>query len=157
MSNVSPDPMAESISTLSPAEARLQTLLGFLEEYNKAMSPGVPISARDGAEWQRRLWQRLQLVLRTEESEFIRQYQALLEFVATHRNGAFKMPLPFRFPEHVQLTPVELLNYQRLVTLIVQTANPLTRMKNLEQMHLPSLLSKFSGAIADRVSAFYSL
>jgi hypothetical protein len=149
--------MNATVNNIDPAQSRLHTLMSFLESYDHAMRPGAMITSTDGAGWQRRLYQTLMRTLKADSNEFIQQYQAILQYVHTHPDGAFRNPLPFRFPEHVALSPEELLNFQRLLQLILLTANPMTRLNNLRQTHLPATLSKFQGAIADKITAFYSL
>lgn len=138
-----------------PVDSRIATILSQLEDYNREMSPGLPISSEDGARWQKRLYTIIIDTLRLPDEAFIRTWDALLVFAHRKRGESFRSPLPFRFPEHVALTRREYKNFQRLVHLITLTSNPSTRIASLKQVSIDSTVKELTGAQADKIRAFY--
>lgn len=143
------------VLNINPEQSRLETLGGELEEYAKAMAPGKPVTTAEGAAWQRRLYNTIVNILKTEGQEFYAQYGLLLSFAHAQRDGCFRNPLPYRFAESIPMSAKDRLNFQRMLRLIMLTANPATRMINLKQASLPILLKNLPGAYAERVYAFY--
>ena len=144
---------------INPEQSRLLALSRVLEEYARAMAPGMPIDTEEGAAYQKRLYRTILGVLKQEGPEFVSQYSMLLNFVHANSDttGAFYRHYPNRFQEMVQLDKTERLVFQRLIRLITLTANPATRLLNLKQISLPVLTAGLRSDQADRVIAFYTI
>lgn len=144
-----------AINPNDPVESRIATIISQLTDYNKAMGPSQPIDSVTGAKYQKRLYNIMIDALRFPMADFIRIWDALLTFVHKHRTESFKIPGPFRFPESIPMTRRESKNFQRLILLVVKTANPATRAANLRQLSLDSTVQDLTGAQADKLRAFY--
>lgn len=156
MSTESNNLMKNTIAPDPAADARLVTLMGQLDEYAVAMAPGIPMGSEDGAKWQKRLNDRIWLVLRMQGEEFWKGWEALLAFVHRHRDGVFSNQYPYRFPEYLPMSPKDAQNFQRLILLLQRTANPATRAAQLSQLNMVTLLKDLKGPISDKLRAFYN-
>lgn len=126
-----------------------------LQRYLKGMRPGSPIGARDGAKLQQVLYRTIQLTLNQEGSDFAGFYGDLLKTVKEHRDGAFHERYAFRFMDHVQLTPVERRNFERLLHLMITTCDPTTRKQALKQVDMTAAISGLSQDVQQKLQEYY--
>lgn len=138
----------------------LDTLTQRFEVYSKAMGVGVPVSASDGAQQQAFLWNSIiRYVLSQERKEFVALYGELLKWFCEHRNGMLSRKMAFRFIPVTKLGAAERKNLERLLNLLIATADPNTRKLALTQINLKSTLSGFAhdSPLQRRVMAFYGV
>ena len=141
-----------------------QHLARALEDYTEAMRPGKPITAENGAREQLKLWRAIQGVLTKNGSEFVKGWSDLLAYVAKHkrqdngRDGVFGERYIYRFFDNVRLSSGERRNFERMLNLILTTADPRSRQLTLKQVDLKSTLAGMADEnVRQKVIGFYQV
>lgn len=127
-----------------------------LDKYINIMQPGQSHSGNEGAVAQVKLYRAIRAVLRTEGREFIEAYGLMLQIVHEHREDVFHERYLFRYFGEMRLTAPEQRNFERILNLIITTANPKVRSKSVHEVDLDLTMEGFRDpAMHQRVTEFY--
>lgn len=120
-----------------------KSLVANLERYMEKMKPGMPVNNDEGARNQYQLWRTIQSVIENSSpEEFNKLWYIVLVYFKNFRTGALGERYVFRFSEYWIQSEEDLATFQRILNLIILTADPSTREKNLKQVSLPRTLEK---------------
>lgn len=139
------------------AQINLEALQRKLDLYLAEMTPGKPLEAERGMEMQLQLWKAIKDALKKEGSEFVAHYSTLLQTVHAHRRtGAFNERYVYRYFQNLRMPAAERRNFERMLNLMLTTADPSTRRLALRQINLPTTLSGFEDeGVRQRVTDYY--
>lgn len=137
---------------------KLTIIASQLQDYATNMHPSKAMNAVDGKANQTALWRTIEMILKLEGPEFIKGYTMLLDWFSENRQGALNERYIYRYFADLTIPTNDRKNFNRILNLLVATADPATRRLGLEQADLTATLSGFrDGAIQQRVTEFYSL
>lgn len=159
---VKPTPAApKSAFASAPVQATKSAaelvLVDNLDEYVKKMAPGVSHVGNEGAAQQVKLFRTIQTVLRQEGAQFTRMFSELLAVVHRHRDTVFHERYLYRYFDAMALTSQERRNFERVLNLLITTANPATRGKATKQVDIDATMTGFKNPeMHQRVVGFYS-
>lgn len=135
-----------------------RNLVAFLQGYVTKMAPGVPFDFQDGAKVQYNLWKTIHSVTENyTQDDFRKLWFILLAFFHKHSGkGAFGERYVFRASEFWTHGDDELNAFQRILNLLIITADPVTRQKGLASVSVTnSVHVGFSEEARQRVLTFY--
>lgn len=144
----------------TPTDPVAVVVLGRLDEYVKAMAPGVPMTPEQGARHQRALFTTLKMAMNLEGRAFNDAWKNILAKVNEFRKGAFHEKYAMRFLDtrHTGLSVEESRSFQDILHLALNTADPASRQLNLKSLSLESVASQFSiDNLHDKFVGFYHL
>jgi hypothetical protein len=137
---------------------KLTIIASQLQDYATNMHPSKAMNAVDGKANQTALWRTIEMILKLEGPEFIKGFTMLLDWFSENRQGALNERYIYRYFADLTIPNNDRKNFNRILNLLVATADPATRRLGLEQADLTATLSGFrDGAIQQRVTEFYSL
>ena len=137
---------------------KLTIIASQLQDYATNMHPSKAMNAVDGKANQTALWCTIEMILKLEGPEFIKGFTMLLDWFSENRQGALNERYIYRYFADLTIPTNDRKNFNRILNLLVATADPATRRLGLEQADLTATLSGFrDGAIQQRVTEFYSL
>lgn len=143
----------------SAVEIQLEAMQSVFERYVKEMPINAAVNADVGANNQLRLWKVIQNVLATEGKDFHTVYDALLKFIALHRNTCFHDRYAFRFQDKlVTLSKAHRMTFERVLNMMLLTAEPTTRAQILSRYdwtHLRRSLGESNAG--EKISEYYQL
>lgn len=119
-----PKPQSNNLNKESNVVAIEQQLISYVEEVkpSKALSP-VTIG-----QWQKSLYQLLISVLSNQDpAVFRREWNTVLNVANKNREGVFHENYIFRAPQHWGLSDQEATLFRRILSVILETANPENR------------------------------
>lgn len=143
-------------------EAQLTLGMKLLEEgiaeYAAAMAPRKPVNDKDGRMYQVKLWRIIQGVLRSPAKEFTKNYSRLLSLVNEHRDGVFSDRYIYRWMPELTLPGNDKKNFERILNLLVATADPATRAQGLKQVDLKLIVNGLKdGEHQQRLLEYYKV
>lgn len=152
-----PAPKTESpVKAKEEADVGLEMVREGLNEYLDIMKPGRSHVRGEGPAAQAKLYRTIKTVLRMDGSRFIRAFGELLKVVNENRKGAFDERYLFRYFDSLVLTSPERRNFERILNLLITTADPKTRTKAIEQVDIDATMEGFRDAeMHQRVIEFY--
>lgn len=128
-----------------------------LEKYVEFMKPGRAHRGKEGMNHQVMLFRTIQVVLRQRGADFHKLYAYLLSVVNEHRKDVFDERYVFRYMDMVTLTNVERRSFERILNLIINTANPSTRQQAVKQIDLDATMELFKDPEAQQqIQGFYT-
>lgn len=145
-------PVAKAAAPTGAFSAEAQALIssfttsaaknGFAElaEYLKAMAPGRQMDPLKGAQHQVSLYRTLQLLLNQSGDEFPKVFGTLLKVFDEHSLGALGGQRVFRFTDNIALSRDDRFGFERLLNLLVHTANPQGRAAAVKTIDFPRTL-----------------
>lgn len=153
-------PAPGSIATLQANEADATQLDMYrmrLDDYIASMGRAVPVTPKDGAVHQLRLYRLITEILRQEGTVFTRAWSDLLAKVHGEARGAFSADRAFRFFDQLKLENAEIRVFTNLLHLIIHTADPMGRPTMLKNIDMGSVTVNVPvpGA-ADKLTSFYA-
>lgn len=128
-----------------------------LASYAKAMAPNAPTSVTEGATKQLLLFRTFQVVLRTTGTDFFKNMDLLLGFIAANRTTLFTEARAFRHMNVVRLPANERKNFERLLNLFIGTAARDTRGMALRQVDLTRTVEGLDAETQQRLVEYYSV
>lgn len=129
-----------------------------LNEYHDKMAPGKPIDPKKGGAHQFGLWQLIKNMLALEDqSAFNLAFNTVLMFANAHKEKLFSESYIYRFPEHWPGSEGEFTNFRRIIYLIINTANPATRNKQLQEINIEKTIEGFSEKEKNKLIVFFNL
>lgn len=114
--------------TQAAAPATVQNVLKIeqqLVNYIHAMAPSTVLDPAVGGQWQKSLFSLFRTILNNEDqAEFRREWNTVLNVFNKNKEGVFHENYIFRFPQHWGISDTEATLFRRLITVIIQTAEP---------------------------------
>lgn len=158
-----PEPKAPapgSVPTLQARDADSDQLAGYrhrADDYIANMGHAVPVTPKDGAAYQLRLYRLIIDILRQDGTVFTRAWSDLLAKVHAESHGAFREDRAFRFFDRLKLENAESRVFTNLLHLIIHTADPRGRVTMMKNIDMGSLTANVPvpGA-ADKLTSFYA-
>lgn len=135
-----------------------KSLIASLDRYLTKMKPGMPVNPDEGARNQYMLWRTIQGVIENSSTEeFKKLWYIVLTYFNNYKTEAFGERYVFRFSEYWVQSEEELKAFQRILNLIILTADSKTRTKSLSQVSIPRTLEEgFSELGRQRILSFYN-
>lgn len=116
-----------------PSTMTLDAIRQSLDSYAAAMAPGKRLTEQEAADQQVGLYRTINKILPLENQEFHRAWAMLLDFVNRHANTHFSLETASRGWDYLDLADRDRKNFESLLNLIRQTANPVGRKARLRQ------------------------
>ncbi len=163
-------PVAESTQekqTVSAFEAKIADLkktgteaqkavIATIERYMENMSVIRPTTPTEGAMYQGQLAWLLNNVTHRYGADFKPAWSLILEYFNEYKDGVFGERHVYRFFEQSNMGAQQIEAFQRLVNLIILTANPKTRKESLKQVDIERTLAVgFDETARQNLLAFY--
>jgi hypothetical protein len=150
-------PAQVSKQHLAQSSSTAKIVIDNLDQYVKAMAPGVAHHNNEGASQQTRLFRTIQTILRQDGSDFHALFNTLLNTVNEHRQGVFHERYAFRYFDQLNLTNRERRNFERMLSLMLDTADPKLRTKAAQRVDIGEVMEGFGDNEAQqRVVSFYT-
>lgn len=152
-------PEVEAILQKARAEATTlgKMVLNQIEEYINDMAPKKPMTPALGVRHQVKLYRALQTTTRLGDDFFL-VWGTILKLFNSQRAAVFHESYVFRYMEHVTLSPQDQKAFQRLLNLIVITANPQGRAVAVKQVDFKRTLEfGMDEAGRNRLLGFYGV
>lgn len=144
-------PVVKSVSTT------MEVIQNNLNNYLTYMAPGRSHSGNEGVINQVGLYRTIQTILRLKGNDFNNAYGQLLAVVNENIKGHFSERYLFRYFDRLNIPAQDQKNFERILNLIVTTANPGTRQAAIKQVDLAATLEGFRDhEMEQRVIAFYT-
>ena len=141
------------MSNLSKAGA---SVIADFKSYIEAMQPGKPQAS--GPFNQVHLYRAMQNAINNLDDDFDLVWEKILELVHEHRNGVFGIRHAFRFVPDMPLNPDDLQGFQRLMHLMIATADPQGRGLALKQINIVATLQfGVTEQGRNKLHAFYNI
>lgn len=134
-------------------------LIHALDTYMTKMAPGVPMDDKTGAANQWGLWKTIHNVIErsTSEESFKKCWFILLKYFAIEGKTAFSDRYVFRFAPHWTQSTDDLDLFQRILNLLILTANHETRSEKVKEVSLERTFEKgLSEEGRNRLIGFYT-
>lgn len=161
-----PAKVVESV-TEQPKASTTQNQKGFkpvykteleLTNYAEAMNKNNTIIPEQGGKWQYSLFNIIKSCFEAKtQEEFNREFATILNFFQKNKDGIFNEKFIFRFPENWPGSDVEYTQNRRIIYLIIQTADPKTRKKALEQINMELVSEGMPEAHKQMLFNFYQM
>lgn len=137
----------------TPAE---QSIVSTVDMYMSKMRPRMPTSINDGSAAQVMLWRALLNTIQRNPAEFKSMWSLWLMYFNHYNTSIFGLAYAFRFMEFVQLPKNQIVAFQRILNLLMRTADPINRTAVMRHISLEATMSVyFSEADRQRVIGFY--
>ena len=120
-----------------------KTVVSVVERYYSAMKPMLPISIQEGSQAQISLWQAIYTTINTSGNDFNVAWNVWLNMFNYYSDSIFSIPKAFRFFEFMRMPRDQIIAFQRILNLLILTANPTTRAVNLKRIDLEATLSVY--------------
>lgn len=135
---------------------RLKQVIAGIKAYVESMNMAVPVDKETGKKNQFRLLQTIRASLDTDDhGEAVICYDALLFVVSRNLDTTFNERLICRFI--YQLSERDQIIFGNLVNIIINTANPRTRIEGLKNINLKMAIARVGGGyIATNMLNFYN-
>lgn len=128
-----------------------------LASYAKTMAPNCPVSPEQAATKQLSLYRTFQVVLRSNGTDFFKNMDLLLGFIAANRTTLFTESRAYRSMDQVRLPGNERKNFERLLNLFIGTAARDTRALALKQVDLARSMVGLDAETQQRLTEYYSV
>nr|DAT18092.1 MAG TPA: hypothetical protein [Caudoviricetes sp.] len=129
-----------------------------IEDYTKAMAPGVPIYDAEGANWNVRLYYAITSILRADDvRDMYDGMDAVMSIFRREHNGALHHMYTSRFMDVIMLDDRTRILFCNMMLVLWTFANPITRKQDGRQMHLVgerSLLDYMDVEPRDRLNSY---
>ena len=143
--------------SLSHSNPTAKIILENLDQYIKAMKPGVAHHGNDGPSQQVRLFRTIQSVLRQTGPDFNALFGELLRLINEHRQDVFHERYLFRYFDTLSLTNRERKNFERILSLLIDTCDPKFRSKAFQRVDINAVMEGFNDTeVHQRVMSFYT-
>ena len=150
-----------------PKASATQTQKGFkpvykveleLTGYAEAMDKKNTMVPEQGGKWQYNLFKAIKSCFAAASQDvFNAEFGTVVNFFQKNKDGIFNEKFIFRFPENWPGSPNEYTQNRRLVYLIIQTADPKTRKKALEQINMEMVAEGMTEAQKQMLFNFYQM
>lgn len=158
-----PEPSAEPEETVEEAVVQEETrtpreimVQDGLDAYINGMKPGRSHQPNEGVTLQTQFYRLIQNIMRMDGQDFVKFWGELLAAVNENIDGVFSERYVYRYVNMMTIPPNDRKNFERIINLLITTANPATRKAAYKQVDLEATLVGFGSAeIHQRVAAFY--
>lgn len=134
----------------------LQMIVSTVSMYSNVMAPRTPVNIKGGSEAQVMLWHALVNTIVNNNTNFKDAWTLWLNMFNHYSEGMFSVRYALRFFEFIRLPRDQIIAFQRVLNLLILTANPETRAANLKRVSLEMTFSTyFNEAAKQKVMAFY--
>ena len=128
-----------------------------LVSYTEAMDTSKSIDPEEGGKWQYNLYHTIMTVLNTEgQSDFNQEWNTILQHFFKNKDGIFNENYIYRFPHYWAGSASEFVIFRRIVFLLISTADPATRRKELSFIKLDVATEGLTEAQRNRIINFYA-
>lgn len=129
-----------------------------LNSYAEAMDKNKSINPVEGGKWQFSLFTTIKSIFNAkDQEEFNNEWNTLLNFFETNKDGIFNENFIFRFPEYWSGSQTEFTTFRRLIHTILNTSNPVTRAKSVNFINLNMVTENMTEAHRNRLFNFYQI
>ena len=128
-----------------------------LNQFVEAMDTKKVHDPENVGRWQYSLFSVIRKALAKEQEDFNKEWNTILQVANREKNGVFSDYYAFRNSEAWPGSSNEYVNYRRLVYLIIQTADPKARKKNLAELKLDTLTSGLTAEQSGKLFSFYGV
>lgn len=129
----------------------------FINEYRAAMNNKVAPSPEEGAKRNYSLYKFLISIINSDtQVEFNKKWNSLLYLVNQYKDDTFALHLINRFPAQWPGTDKEFTLYKRLTFILLESADPATRRKQVANINMDILTQGLNEAQKAKLIAFYS-
>lgn len=151
-------PTVKSVSAPTQAAAALGLVQTQLKGYIDAMQPAQPLTPENCIKQQIGLWRTLSLIFQQPVTDFAVLWGEVLNSAHANSKGVFSQLYLFRGFSLLKgkMTDADINNFKALLNLIVQTADPTTRIKKRNLIDLGGQLKGFANpAVSQLLQEFY--
>lgn len=129
-----------------------------LTNYAEHMPTDKAISPEEGGKWQYSLFSTIRGILNAkDQEEFNREWNTLLTFFFQNKDGVFNENFIHRFPHQWPGSSSEFTLHRRLITLILETADPKARRKALSTINMELVTTGMNQHQRTRLLNFYQV
>lgn len=129
-----------------------------LTNYAEHMAKDKTISPEEGGKWQYSLFTMIRGILNAkDQEEFNREWNTLLTFFQQNKDGIFNENFIHRFPHQWPGSTSEFTLHRRLITVILETADPKNRRKALNTINMELVTDGMNQAQRTRLLNFYEV
>lgn len=152
-----PKTSATARETMAQSNPTAKIVFDHLDNYIETMKPGIAHHGNEGASQQVRLFRTIQTILRQKGSDFNAMFGQLLSLIHEHRQDVFNERYLFRYFDQLSLTSRERRNFERLLSLFIDTCDPKLRNKVSERVDISAVMEGYGDNEAQqRVMSFYT-
>jgi hypothetical protein len=120
-----------------------QAIITAVDMYISVMRPRMPTTIKDGTRGQLDLWQAIYSTIHRNNTDFNGCWSLWLSYFNHYKDSVFGVRYAFRFFEFMQLPRDQRIAFQRILNLMILTANLATRAQNLKHVDLEATLSVY--------------
>lgn len=125
--------------------------------YAEAMDISKPIDPEEGGKWQYNLYHTIKNVINADnQADFNQEWTTILQFFFKNKDGIFNENYIYRFPHYWTGSASEFTSFRRIVYLIIATADPATRRKELASIKLDVVTEGLTEAQRNKLINFYA-
>lgn len=129
-----------------------------LNNYAEAMDKSKAINPEEGGRWQYHLFTTIKSILNASDQEtFNKEWNTVLNFFNKNKDGIFNESFIFRFPQNWPGSPQEFTMHRRVIYTLIQTANPKTRAKSLQDINMSMVTEGMTQTQRNHLNAFYNV
>jgi len=140
-----------------PEEVTVSKLEEFLSNYLREMAPRVPMTNKLGAMNQYGLWKTLESVINSDNNVFRDDFKVVLKYFNDYADSSFGPRYIYRFSEYWEWSTDELDVFQKLINILLLTADPSKRAAGLKQVDLNKALDTgFTDVAKSNIGSFFS-
>ena len=140
-----------------PEEVSVSKLEEFLSNYLREMAPRVPMTDKLGAMNQYGLWKTLESVINSDSNVFRDDFKVVLKYFSDYADSSFGPRYIYRFSEYWEWSTDELDVFQKLINILLLTADPSKRAAGLKQVDLSKALGVgFTDTAKSNIGSFFS-
>lgn len=146
--------------TPTPVDSFVTELKARLDWYRDEVMPGKLVDTQKGIHAQRTLWTIIKDVMSLEGVQFYTAMSALMEKIQRQRSkgGVFHEEYVFRFLDvHGSITGLERVAFERMVTVLINTCNPMSRQLNLKQIDMKTAMQHCPGDWQGKLEEYFSI
>lgn len=148
----------ESLEIKEEDSISIKYVKEILGNYLEKMKPGHSHNGQDGVLLQTSLLRAMDAIMKMEGEDFKRMYNLLLSLVHAHKDDVFSERYCFRYMGELNISPVELNRFAKLLNMVLVTADPGTRVITVKQVNIPATLETFNNeSITQKLVEFYKL
>ena len=144
-------------SIMASNNSQLMTIVATVERYYGSMKPRMPVTIEMGSQAQLSLWQAIYNTINNSGNNFNQAWTLWLNLFNHYSDTVFSIQYAFRFFEYIRMPRDQIIAFQRILNLLIFTANATTRTTNLKRIDLERTLSVyFSEANRMTILNFYN-
>lgn len=151
------DPNKEKLDSYGVTSVTALVALQTIDDYISKMGPNIPVNEEEGARNQVTLYRAIISLINGSHEDFNAAFLALLNKFNEHKDTVFNELSIYRFYEAMMLPKTERDSFQRLINMLLLTADPKSRLIGIKQINFEPTLSGLTAEGRQNVMNFFNV